>query len=787
METKPTYEELEQLAEIFSMTLDMICIADIHSARFLQINEAFSRVLGYSKSELLERSFLDFVHPEDIEATVGILEDKLKKGEKVLHFTNRYRCKDGRYVWLDWLSHPDTSKGITYAIAHDVTDRIQTEKALLESQRRLQDLVDFYPDATLAIDAEKRVILWNRAIEAMTGIPASEMIGKGDHAYTIPFYGKPREQLMDLIWVDDKRIEAHYPTIVREGRTLIAEAFCNALYNNRGAWIWAKASPLYDREGKIIGAIETIRDITKIKEAETSLQESERLFRTVFQHAPVGMAVIDIDRRFLQVNDAICSILGYPAEELIGRSFNAFTHPEDREDGRIRWAEMLSGQSVTTQGEKRYIHRSGRIIWTIAQNALFTRSDGVPMYVVSHLIDITSWKQAEEARQKLEEQLHQAQRLESIGRLAGGVAHDFNNKLQAILGFTQMALDEAGQDTVLRKRLLAIQNAAEGSANLTRQLLAFARKQTVSPKVVNLNEVISGMIAMIKRLIGENIHLDWIPADDLWFIRIDPSQIDQVLVNLCINGRDAIEGQSGSIAIETQNISLDETYCRYHEGFFAGDYVLMTVSDSGCGMKPELLEHIFEPFFTTKEQGKGTGLGLATVYGIVRQNNGMIHVYSEPGKGSTFRVYFPRTGERGQSVSTMNAVGHFRGKETILIVEDDPAILEVSKEVLGRAGYTVLAADGPEEALRQARSYPEAIHLLITDVIMPRMNGRQLSILVQETHPAIQSIYMSGYTSNIIAHHGILDEGLFFIQKPFSITTLLEKVRTVLDQAGGKV
>ncbi|WP_051328473.1 PAS domain S-box protein [Desulfatirhabdium butyrativorans] len=783
MQQKPTYEELEQFAEIFAMSLDMICIADIRSARFLRINAAFTRSLGYPEAELLGRSFLEFVHPDDVEATVAILRDRLQQGENVLSFTNRYRCSDGRYIWLEWLSHPDAAKGITYAVARDITDRVETEQALLESRRRLLDIVDFLPDATLAIDADKRVILWNRAIERMTGIPASEMIGKGDYAYTIPFYGRPREQLMDLIWVDDERIAANYPAIRREGDTLVAEAFSNALYGGKGAWIWMKASPLYDAKGNIAGAIESIRDITTIRQAEAALQESERLFRIVFQHAPVGMAVIDTQRKFLQVNDSICTILGYSAEELVGRSFNDFTHPEDREGGRKRWAEMLKGEMIATQAEKRYIHRSGRVIWTIAQNALIAGSDGAPMFVVSHLIDITAWKQAEEERVKLEEQLRQAQKLESIGRLAGGVAHDFNNKLQAILGFTQMALEEAGRDSVLRRRLLAIQNAAEGSANLTRQLLAFARKQTVSPRVLDLNEIISGMISMLKRLIGENINLFWAPTEEIWPIRIDPGQIDQILVNLCVNGRDAIEGNAGTLTIETQNVSLDESYCRSHPGFFPGDYVMLAVSDTGCGMEPDLVDHIFEPFFTTKEQGKGTGLGLATVYGIVRQNAGMIHVYSEPGKGSTFRMYFPRTDGHCKVIPESAAAGHVGGQETILIVEDDAAILEVAEEVLCRFGYAVLTANSPDEALQKFRAHSGEIHLLITDVIMPEMNGQQLSVLLQEACPGLRTLFMSGYTANVIAHHGVLDEGVSFIQKPFSVTTLLEKVRMILDAA----
>jgi len=782
MRPKPTLEELEQLAEIFSMTLDMICVADILSAKLLKVNDAFPRVLGYCEAELLDRSFLDFVHPDDRAATLAVLQENLQRGENVLHFTNRYRCRKGNFIWLDWLFRPIVEKGICYAVAHDITDRIEMERELRESRQRLQDIVDFLPDATLAIDASKRVILWNKAIERMTGVPASEMMGKSDHAYTVPFYGKPRGQLMDLIWEENEAIAAHYPTLKREGDTLLAEGFSSALYGGKGAWIWMKASPLYNSDGEIVGAIESIRNITSLKEAESSLQESERLFRTVFEHAPVGMAVIDMEQRFLQVNRSLCAILGYEAEELVGRSFNEFTHPEDRQGSIERWEQMKRQETVSTQAEKRYMHRSGRTIWTIAQNALVIGRDGKPAYVVSHLIDITAWKQAEESRSQLEEQLRQTQRLESIGRLAGGVAHDFNNKLQAILGFTQMAILEAGEQEKLRKWLLMIQQAAEGSADLTRQLLAFARKQNIQPKTLNLNRIISSMLAMLRQLIGENILLVWIPDKDLWPICIDPSQIDQILVNLCANSRDAIGGQAGTLTIETRNVLLDEAYCHGHPEFFPGRYVMLTVSDTGCGMEPDVKNRIFEPFFTTKEQGKGTGLGLATVYGIMRQNTGMVHVYSEPGKGSTFRLYFPHADLPSDEAAEKSPPESVGGEETILIVEDDADVLEVAQTVLTRFGYTVLTAKGPNDARRIMETHPGSIHLLITDVIMPEMNGKQLGDLMKQSRPDLRILFMSGYTANIIAKHGILDKDIAFIQKPFSVQTLLEKVRTVLDQ-----
>jgi two-component system, cell cycle sensor histidine kinase and response regulator CckA len=351
-----------------------------------------------------------------------------------------------------------------------------------------------------------------------------------------------------------------------------------------------------------------------------------------------------------------------------------------------------------------------------------------------------------------------------------------------IIGFTELAMGKMGPTDPLRSDLDEVLKAAIRATDITRQLLAFARKQTIAPKVLDLNENIENMLKMLRSLIGEDINIAWLPGAELQSIKMDPSQIDQILANLCVNARDAIVGV-GKISIETKMVSLDATYCADHHGFIPGNFVMLAVSDSGCGMDKEILDNIFEPFFTTKAADKGTGLGLSTVYGIVKQNNGFIHVYSEPGKGTTVKIYFPP--DEGNSVKSyrINADNLLTGRgETILIVEDDPSILRMVSRILQELAYTVLTSSTPKGAISLAEEHPGEISLLLSDVIMPEMNGLQLSIALQTFYPDIACIFMSGYTANIIADHGVLDEGMHFIQKPFSKSDLAETIRKVLDE-----
>ena len=395
--------------------------------------------------------------------------------------------------------------------------------------------------------------------------------------------------------------------------------------------------------------------------------------------------------------------------------------------------------------------------------------------------ELAERKRAEEEREKLQAQLTQAHKLESIGRLAGGVAHDFNNMLSVILGYTELALKQVDPAQPLFADLGEIRKAANRSASLTRQLLAFARKQTIAPRVLDLNETVEGMLKMLRRLIGEDIDLAWLPGTGALLVKMDPSQIDQILANLCVNARDAIEGV-GKVAIETDTVTVDEDYCADHVGFVPGEFVLLAVSDDGSGMDKETLDNIFEPFFTTKGVDEGIGLGLATIYGSVRQNNGFINVYSEPGKGTTFKIYLPRY--VGQIVEDQMAsatpIPKGRG-ETVLVVEDEVSILKLAEKILDALGYRVLTAETSAEALDLAGKHTGEISLLITDVVMPEMNGRDLAERLLSIDPNLKCLYMSGYTTNVIANRGVLDEGVNFIQKPFSTSDLADKVREALD------
>ncbi len=389
-------------------------------------------------------------------------------------------------------------------------------------------------------------------------------------------------------------------------------------------------------------------------------------------------------------------------------------------------------------------------------------------------------------RKKLEAQLIQAQKMESVGRLAGGVAHDYNNISSIIIGYSELALEKIEQSDPLHDDLMEISTAAKRSTNITRQLLAFARQQTIAPKVLDLNDTLESMLKMLRRLIGEDIDLAWLPGSEVWPVKMDPSQVDQILANLCVNARDAI-ADVGKVTIETENIYFDKAYCQDHAGFVPGEYVLLAVSDDGSGMAPETMNKIFEPFFTTKGLGKGTGLGLATVYGIVKQNAGFINVYSEPDKGTSIKVYLPR--HIGQAAVEQGKdsieIPLSLGSEVVLLVEDDVPILKLGKRILEDLGYVVLPANGPEEAIKLAEKHAGKIHLLITDVVMPGMNGRDLSKQLQEFYPKLKVLFMSGYTASIIAHRGVLEDGVSFISKPFSKKDVAVKARGVLAEPKG--
>ena len=511
----------------------------------------------------------------------------------------------------------------------------------------------------------------------------------------------------------------------------------------------------------------------ELRLAQAELDASRTRFFDLYDLAPVGYYTISEKGLILEVNLAASTLLGATRAAMINLPFTRFIHKEDQDAYYLQSKHLIeSGEPQTC--ELRMVKMDGMIFW--AHLAAITARDdsGAPMYRIV-LSDITE-------RVNLQAQLIQAQKMESVGRLAGGVAHDYNNALSVIIGFTELAMEKIDPAGPLHADLNEVLNAANHATDITRQLLAFARKQIVAPVVLDLNDNIETMLKMLRRLIGEDIDLAWLPGTSLWPVKMDPSQIDQILANLCVNARDAIAGV-GKVTIETMNKVFDAAYCADHAGFIPGEFVLMAVSDNGCGMDKEILDNIFEPFFTTKDVGKGTGLGLATVYGIVKQNNGFINVYSEPGKGTTIKIYLPRHEGEAAEIQGESTVEIPSGLgETILVVEDDLPILKLAHKILDELGYTVLTATTPSEALSLAEEHAGRIHLLVTDVIMPEMNGHDLANRLLFLCPELKCVFMSGYTRNAIAHHGVLDKGVNFVQKPFSKRELAKTVRKVLDE-----
>lgn len=521
-----------------------------------------------------------------------------------------------------------------------------------------------------------------------------------------------------------------------------------------------------------------------LTKSKRTLQESERRFRTVAEFAYDWEYWIDPDGKFIYLSPSCERITGYSPEEIMTDSQLVFkmVKPDYSEKVHYHYIDEGGENASAFSMEFPIIAKNGEEVW-IEHNCRPVYDDqGNYAGRRGNNRDVTSRKRAEEAKVKLEAQLRQSQKMESVGRLAGGVAHDFNNMLGVILGYTELAMDTVAPEDPHREFLQEILNASQRSADITRQLLAFARKQTIAPKVLDLNETIEGMLKMTRRLIGEDIDLVWLPGADAWPVKMDPSQLDQIFTNLCVNARDAIT-DVGKVTIETSKSTFDESYCADHVGFVPGDYVLLAVSDDGSGMTSETIDNLFEPFFTTKDVGKGTGLGLATVYGIVKQNSGFINVYSEPGKGTTFKIFLSRHETETEEIRLKDLCEpDARGGETILLVEDEQAILSMTKIMLERLGYTVLGASTPSEAIHLAREHSGEIHLLLTDVVMPEMNGRDLARNLQSLYPILKSLFMSGYTANVIAHHGVLDDGVCYIQKPFLRQDLAFKVRGVLDK-----
>jgi PAS domain S-box-containing protein len=741
-------------------------------------NTSAQQIFGVRREELIGRH-ISGLFPSRSLAAQPLRFDLLAQG-RIVVTEREVERPDGERVFVEMHSRrmPD---GSYHSIVRDISGRKKAEALLEESiARRMREqefsqlLLDTTPAFIVAIGFDGRTRMMNRALLDALGYAPAEVRG-ADYLETFV----PPE--------DRRELRAVFDRLIREGSSTVNENRIVSRSGQSRLVEWQGRTVV--EEGKNAGFFVGVGiDITRRKEAETELRHREYVLKRIFDVLPIGLWFADRDGTLLRGNPAGVRIWGAePTVPVNGYGiFKARRLPSGEEVGADEWALVRTiREGVTIKDELLEIDAfdgQKRIIYNYTTPILDDGGNVLGAIVVNN--DVTEQKRAEAEREKLKEQLVQAQKMESIGRLAGGVAHDFNNMLGVILGHAEMAMNAVEPGGELHSGLLEIRRAAERSADLTRQLLAFARRQTINPRVLDLNETVEGMLKMLRRLIGEEIELSWLPGTGLWPVRMDASQIHQILANLCVNARDAIAGV-GSIRIETSTVTLDEADCIGSADCVPGDYVLLAVRDDGCGMDGETMAKLFEPFFTTKALGQGTGLGLSTVYGIVTQNRGFVRVESAPGAGTTLCVYLPRyEGSAETAPVEIQARPARPGSGTILVVEDESAILEMCRRMLGRAGYRVLAASTPGEALALAGAHAGEIHLLLTDLVMPEMNGLDLAARLQASHPGLRLLFMSGYTPDAAAHQRGLPPGAHFLQKPFAMNTLAEQVRRALEKSG---
>lgn len=726
-----------ELETLFRVSNDLICIVS-PDGRFLRVNPAFERVLGWTPAEMISQPFLEFIWEPDRERTIAELGRMRSKGTLV-PFENRYRKKGGGFCRLSWSEMPIAEAGTMYGIARDVT----AERNVAE---RLQETLEATTDVFMSFDSEWRFLYLNSEAERMLGRDRTSLLGRNvweEYPESVDriYYREYHRAIAERVPV---RFEEH---VAQQDRWLDVRAFPTS----QGLDVY-------------------LRDVTEVRRASRELEDLARRYQLLFDRNPLPMWVFDRETlEFLAVNQATVSKYEFSREELLGMTVLQIRPAEEIAKLEARLAHEPEG--LVHAGLWHHQTKSGRhLTMEIYHDRI--PFGGRPAWLVL-AVDVSE-------RQVLEQQLRQAQKMETIGQLAGGIAHDFNNLLTVINGYSQLLQRRFAADESISRPLGHILQSGERAAALTAQLLAFSRQQVLHPKTAAMNDLVEAMMPMLERLIREDIEVAWWPGADTGNVRIDPLQFEQVLLNLAINARDSMP-IGGRLTIETGRAVLTPEYVLQFPDVAAGTYAMLSVTDTGHGIAPEVLPKVFDPFFTTKPTGAGTGLGLATVYGVVKQSGGHLNVYSEVGVGSRFKVYLPvAEGEAAPAERRENPGTDLRGTETILLVEDDPAVREYASGVLRELGYEVLeSADGPD-AIVVSERHTGVIQLLLTDVVMPKLNGRDLAEFLCGRRPSMRVLFVSGYTENSILHQGVLDEGLNFLAKPFSPNALAEKVRSVL-------
>ena len=661
--------------------------------------------------------------------------------------------------WLRGDARPERlSDGSTlwYGFITDSTEQQLAREALEESERRYRVQIEHAPEAIVVFDvAQNRFADANSNAERLFGLSREALLARGIAEVSPPTQPDGRSSEVAGREYITRTLTGETPVFEWTYRTAVGAAIACEV---------RLVTMPYDGRVMVRGSI---TDMTERKRARNTLSR----LNAAIDSSINGIAMADLDGRLTYVNRAILELWGYSdAAELLGRDVRSFW----ANDGHI--GEVIASIQATGawSGERTAVRLDGSKRVVQLNASLFADSSGVPIGMLASFVDVTENK-------RLQSELLQAQKMESVGRLAGGIAHDFNNLLTIIAAYLDFALTGVATDSDLFRDLFEVRRAANSAAALTQQLLAFSRKQIIAPKELDLNEVVHRVHGMLKRLLGEDIDLSLLTAPDLWHVRFDPGQAEQILVNLAANARDAMPS-GGKLTLETSNVQLDDDYRHAHPGASVGEFVLLAVSDTGDGMSDEVRAHAFEPFFTTKESGRGTGLGLAMIDGAVSQNGGRVELYSEVGHGTSFKIYLPRVHAAEPGPSAIDRPRSARGgHETIVVVEDEQSVRTLIGRILGSHGYRVFPFSGGSAALEWMRTSNEAIDLLLTDVIMPGLNGRELAEQVAKLRPATRILYASGYTANVIVHHGVLKPGVNFLAKPFSAEELRSKVRETID------